>query len=130
MLPFIWVSVVVLVLLTHKPAEYLTSKILYKDDSFNAHMTINLLCHVFLMSGFLTVIGTWSGSRHICFVSSGRPVLAMKNNTEAVLITAYNTAQVSYFDPSVGNTQTISISRAIKLFEDAGNIFMSIRSKE
>nr|WP_302596817.1 hypothetical protein [uncultured Cellulosilyticum sp.] len=64
-IPFIWISVIVLVLLTHKPAEYLTHKIIHKDDSFNAHMTINILCNVFLMSIFLTVIGTWIGSRSV-----------------------------------------------------------------
>ena len=64
-IPFIWISVIALVLLTHKPAEYLTGKIVKKDDSFNSHIVINTLCTVFLMSIFLTVIGTWIGSRHI-----------------------------------------------------------------
>ena len=64
-MPFIWISVIALVLLTHKPAEYLTQKIVSKDDSFNSHIIINTLCTVFLMSIFLTVIGTWIGSRHI-----------------------------------------------------------------
>jgi len=64
-MPFIWCSVIALVLLTHKPAEWLTSKIIKQDDSFGAHMTVNTLCTVFLMSIFLTVIGTWIGSRHI-----------------------------------------------------------------
>jgi len=64
-IPFIWVSVVILVLLTHKPSEWLASKILAKEDSFNAHMVINALCAVLLMSIFLTVIGTWIGTRQI-----------------------------------------------------------------
>lgn len=66
-MPFIWVSVIILVLLTHKPAGYLTEKIVSKDDSFNSHIVINILCTVFLMSIFLTVVGTWIGSRHISF---------------------------------------------------------------
>lgn len=64
-IPLIWVAVIVLVLITHKPAELLTSRVVKKDDSFSAHIIINILFTVFLMSIFLTVIGTWIGSRHI-----------------------------------------------------------------
>lgn len=64
-IPFIWISVIILVLLTYRPAEWLTSKIIDKEDSFRAHIVINTLCTVFLMSIFLTVIGTWIGSRQI-----------------------------------------------------------------
>lgn len=64
-LPFIWVSVIALVLLTYKPAEWLTHRIVKPQDSFSATVTLNILCTVLLMSVFLTVIGTWIGSRHI-----------------------------------------------------------------
>jgi hypothetical protein len=64
-IPFIWLCVIALVLLTYKPAEWLTGKIAAKDDSFNAHIAINIMCTVLLMSVFLTVIGTWIGSRRI-----------------------------------------------------------------
>lgn len=64
-LPFIWLSVVALALLTYKPAEWMTGKIIKKNDSFNAHIIVNILCTVFLMSIFLTVIGTWIGSRQV-----------------------------------------------------------------
>ncbi len=64
-LPFIWMSVIALVLLTYKPAEWLTGKVVHPDDSFRARITINILCTVLLMSVFLTVIGTWIGCRHI-----------------------------------------------------------------
>lgn len=64
-IPFIWLSVIALVLLTYKPAEWMTGKIVAKDDSFNAHIVVNILCTVFLMSIFLTVIGTWIGSRNV-----------------------------------------------------------------
>jgi hypothetical protein len=63
-LPFIWLTVVALVLLTYKPAEWLTQKIVSHDDSFHATVTVNILCTVFLLSVCLTVIGTWIGSRH------------------------------------------------------------------
>lgn len=64
-IPFIWLSVIALVLITYKPAEWLTSKIVKEGDSFNSHIVINILCTVFLMSIFLTVIGTWIGSMKI-----------------------------------------------------------------
>lgn len=64
-IPFIWLCVIALVLITYKPAEWLTAKIVQHDDSFNAHIIVNILCTVFLMSVFLTVFGTWIGSRQI-----------------------------------------------------------------
>lgn len=64
-IPFIWLSVIALVFITYKPAEWLTNKIVHKDDSFNAHIIINILCTVFMMSIFLTVIGTWIGCRKV-----------------------------------------------------------------
>lgn len=64
-IPFIWLSVIVIVLLTYVPAEKMTSKIVAKEDSFNAHIVVNILCTVFLMSILLTIIGTWIGSRSI-----------------------------------------------------------------
>lgn len=63
-IPFIWMSVILLVLLTYKPAAWLTGKIIVANDSFNAHIIVNVLCTVFMMSIFLTVIGTWIGTRH------------------------------------------------------------------
>lgn len=59
--PFIWISVIIVVLLTHKPADWLTGKIIKKEDSFNAHIIVNTLFTVFLMSILLTIIGTWIG---------------------------------------------------------------------
>lgn len=64
-IPFIWVSVIALVLITYKPAEWLTSRVVKEGDSFRAHILINILFSVLLMSVFLTVIGTWIGTRHI-----------------------------------------------------------------
>lgn len=64
-LPFIWLSVVAVVVITYVPAEWLTSKFVKKEDSYSAHIIINILCSVFLISIFMTVIGTWIGSRHI-----------------------------------------------------------------
>lgn len=64
-IPFIWISVICIVLLTYHPAEWLTAKIIDEHDSFNSHIVINILCTVLMMSILLTVVGTWVGSRHI-----------------------------------------------------------------
>lgn len=64
-LPFIWITVIAFVLLTYKPAQFMTEKIIEKEDSFNSHIIINTLCTVFLMSIFLTIICSWIGCREI-----------------------------------------------------------------
>ena len=64
-IPFVWIAVIAIVLITYKPAEWLTARIVKEGDSFGSHIVINILCTVFLMSIFLTVIGTWIGTRHI-----------------------------------------------------------------
>ena len=64
-LPLIWLSVIVVVLLTYIPAEKITAKIVSKGDSFNAHIVVNILCTVLMMSVLLTIIGTWIGTRSV-----------------------------------------------------------------
>lgn len=64
-MPLIWISVIILVLLTHKPASWMKSKIIATGDSFSAHIIVETLCTVFFMSIFLTVIGTWIGTGKI-----------------------------------------------------------------
>ncbi len=64
-LPILWPSVIAVVLITYKPSEWLTSKLIKPGDSFRAVITINILCSVFLISILLTVIGTWIGTRSI-----------------------------------------------------------------
>ncbi|MCQ4935441.1 hypothetical protein [Anaerotignum propionicum] len=67
-IPFLWLCVIILVLFTHKPAQWLTAKLVSKQDSFHPQIIINILCTVFLMSIFLTVIGTWIGTRQFSLV--------------------------------------------------------------
>lgn len=64
-IPFIWLAVIALVLITYKPAELLTALVVKEGDSFESHVLINIMFTVLLMSIFLTVIGTWIGSRHL-----------------------------------------------------------------
>jgi len=64
-IPFLWPTVIALVLITYKPAEWLTGKIVSQGDSFRSVVTINILCTVLLLSIVLTVVGTWIGVRKI-----------------------------------------------------------------
>lgn len=59
------------------------------------------------------------------YVSSGRPVIGMKNASEAVLITGYDEYSVTVIDPSLGRSVKYSMERAEKMFENADNIFIS-----
>lgn len=59
------------------------------------------------------------------FVSNEKPVIAMKNSTQAVLITAYDSTSVTWFDPSTGSSTRMSLSSAENYFETAGYIFIS-----
>jgi len=64
-MPFVWAIVIICVLLTNGPAKWLTNKIISPTDSFNAHIVVELLFNVLLMSIIMTIIGTWIGMRHI-----------------------------------------------------------------
>ena len=55
--PLIWPIVILLVLLTEKPAGKLTFKIVREEDSFNAVILTNILCCVLMMSVVLTIVG-------------------------------------------------------------------------
>ncbi len=60
-----------LVILTQKPAGKLKDLIVHPKDSFRSQITINILCNVFLMSFFMTLIGAWigEGAIHVAPVS-------------------------------------------------------------
>ncbi|MBQ8179854.1 MAG: hypothetical protein IJ026_05395 [Candidatus Methanomethylophilaceae archaeon] len=61
-LPILWPTVIATVLITYRPAGYLTSRVTSQGDSFRSCVTINILCTVFLMSIILTVVGAWIGN--------------------------------------------------------------------
>ena len=59
------------------------------------------------------------------FINKGRPVIAMKSNMDAVLITGYDSFNITIIDPSAGKTSKVSLQTAEEMFEAAGNIFIS-----
>ena len=64
-IPFVWMSVVAVVLITYKPAGALTNALIRREDSFNAHILANIVFSVLLMSVILTIVGSWIGERQI-----------------------------------------------------------------
>src|SRR5699024_6200757 len=47
------------------PATKISNKILTQEDSFRAHMIVNCLVNVFMMSIALSIIAPWIGIRQI-----------------------------------------------------------------
>lgn len=64
-LPLLWVVVLAVVMLTRKPAMWLTDRVVRKGDSFRAHIFADTLCSVLLISVILTVVGPWIGTRSL-----------------------------------------------------------------
>lgn len=61
-LPLLWVSVIILVVVTQQPASKMASYFLDQNASFRSTMMITAMCNVFLMSLVLTILGTWIGT--------------------------------------------------------------------
>lgn len=59
------------------------------------------------------------------FVSNNRPVIGCLGATNFVLITEYNESTVTYINPAIGRKETKSIAAATRMFEDAGNVYIS-----
>lgn len=68
-IPFIWIIVIVVVLITHQPTSKLTQKFIGSDNSFNAQMLVTCLINVMMMSIVLTIVGPWIGMRQLSFQS-------------------------------------------------------------
>ncbi|WP_167957741.1 hypothetical protein [Anaerosporobacter faecicola] len=59
------------------------------------------------------------------YISEGRAVIAIKNNGQAVLLTEYDEFNVTMVDPELGRTWKEGYKDSSKMFEEAGNIFIS-----
>lgn len=59
------------------------------------------------------------------FVSGNRPVIALTGDDTMVVITGYSETKVTYINPANGRTEEKAIAAASKMFEDAGNGFIS-----
>ncbi|MCL1949142.1 MAG: hypothetical protein FWF59_05375 [Turicibacter sp.] len=63
-MPALWCAVIGLVLLTHKPADWLAQKVIPKGSGFKKVVAAQTACSVFFLSICLTVVGSWIGNRH------------------------------------------------------------------
>ncbi|MBB1128216.1 hypothetical protein [Limosilactobacillus balticus] len=64
-IPEMWLSIIIVVLLASKPASFLKKSIVSEKDSFNTQITINILCNVLIVSAVMTMIGTWIGQQQV-----------------------------------------------------------------
>jgi hypothetical protein len=58
------------------------------------------------------------------YVSKERPVLAMKDTDNAVLIIAYDAYNITVIDPALHKTMKIGLKDGQDMFRAAGNIFV------
>lgn len=58
-------------------------------------------------------------------ISKGKPVLAMKGENSAVLITAYDSVSITYIDPAAGRSIKSGLKEAEELFTQAGSLYIS-----
>ncbi len=59
------------------------------------------------------------------YVSKGRPVLAMTDSDDAILIYGYDTFNIMVVNPATGSRVKIGIQDSTQMFEEAGNVFLS-----
>lgn len=59
------------------------------------------------------------------FVSGNKPVIAMISDNKAVVIAGYTTTQLTIYNPQSGKKETVSRASYEKIFEEAGNRFIS-----
>ena len=59
------------------------------------------------------------------YVSKGRPVVALKDNKQPVLITKYDSFNVTFIDPSTHTVKKMGRNSATAYFKSAGNVFIS-----
>lgn len=64
-------------------------------------------------------------SQVLYYVSQKRPVIAMKNGSDAVLIIGYDETSITYIDPAARTTVKTGLASATTMFESAGNVFVS-----
>lgn len=59
------------------------------------------------------------------YISKGNPIFAMKDDKHAVIIKAYDEFNITIIDADAGITKKVGLNDSTKMFEDAGNIFIS-----
>ncbi|HKL79731.1 MAG TPA: hypothetical protein VJ888_04765 [Mobilitalea sp.] len=63
------------------------------------------------------------------YVSKGRPIIAMTDHENAVLIYGYDNFNINVVDPNKGKAMKIGLQDSKEMFEEAGNVFLSYLEK-
>ena len=63
------------------------------------------------------------------YVSLKRPVVAMKNEKDAVLIIGYDPYNITVMDPALNRTMKVGFNDGTAMFKEAGNIFYTYQGK-
>ena len=58
-------------------------------------------------------------------ISNKRPVIAMKDVNNGVLIIGYDEFNITYIDPTTGKEEKMGLKDSADMFENGGNIFIS-----
>lgn len=64
-IPCVWLVVVACVLVTYRPAEWVTARFLDDGDGYNAHILVNIFATVLMMSVILTIVAPWIAAGHV-----------------------------------------------------------------
>jgi hypothetical protein len=59
------------------------------------------------------------------YITVGRPVFAMKNSDQAVLIYGFDAFNIMMIDPTTGEEIKMGIQDSTNMFKEAGNVFLS-----
>lgn len=88
-LPLIWLVVIILVIITERPASVMARTLLQDTTNFRVTILITAMCNVLLMSVILTVLGAWIGTGHISFDAIAHfPEAWPRNYTLALIVEA------------------------------------------
>jgi hypothetical protein len=61
------------------------------------------------------------------YVSDQRPVLALKNSNQGLLIVGYDSYNITVIDPVQKRTMKLGLNDSMAMFEAAGNVFISYK---
>lgn len=94
-----------------------------KDTSLTVS-SVHEFLQEYMGDGLLNLTGA-SMDEILYYVHLRRPVVAMKNSTEAVVIVGYDPYNITVYDPNLSRTTKIGLRDSASMFKGAGNVFFS-----
>lgn len=95
------------------PAEYNHDK-----ESMYSWLSRNMKSSVINLTGVTL-------DEMLYYVYKGRPVIAMKPDGNAVVVTAYDSSSITVYEPARAGTYKYTLKEAFEIFNRAGNVFIS-----